>query len=219
MSDGPPPRWRGWRAVEPGTVTGSARTRDLQGREGAQSGQTVVVIGASSGIGLETARQARAAGATLIVTGRDPVRLPTLPVRIAPCAVTGGGPGYSPIADLDVDEALRVRDERLLGALRVARGCAGRILAGRSLTMVTGTHARRPGVGLCVAAHRGRSRARDRRQRGRRAVPMRENAIAAGFADTPLSARVLGGDLEFRGALPIHRVVGAADVAAVALIG
>jgi len=39
------------------------------------TGTTVVVIGGSSGIGLETARQARAAGAALIVTGRNQGRL------------------------------------------------------------------------------------------------------------------------------------------------
>ncbi len=38
-------------------------------------GQTVVVIGGSAGIGLETARRARAEGANVILTGRDPERL------------------------------------------------------------------------------------------------------------------------------------------------
>jgi len=38
-------------------------------------GQTVVVIGGSSGIGLETARRARAEGASVILTGRNPERL------------------------------------------------------------------------------------------------------------------------------------------------
>jgi FixJ family two-component response regulator len=38
-------------------------------------GQTVVVIGSSSGIGLETARRARAEGADVILTARDPDRL------------------------------------------------------------------------------------------------------------------------------------------------
>jgi len=37
--------------------------------------QTVVVIGASAGIGLETARQVRAAGARVILVGRNPERL------------------------------------------------------------------------------------------------------------------------------------------------
>ena len=38
-------------------------------------GQTVVVIGGSSGIGLETARLARAKGADIILTAREPDRL------------------------------------------------------------------------------------------------------------------------------------------------
>ena len=42
-------------------------------------GQTVVVIGGSSGIGLETARLARAKGADIILTARNPDRLHRAP--------------------------------------------------------------------------------------------------------------------------------------------
>ena len=38
-------------------------------------GQTVVLIGGSAGIGLETARLARAEGAEVVLTARDPERL------------------------------------------------------------------------------------------------------------------------------------------------
>ena len=38
-------------------------------------GQTVVLIGGSAGIGLETARLARAEGADVVLTGRDADRL------------------------------------------------------------------------------------------------------------------------------------------------
>ena len=38
-------------------------------------GQTVVVIGGSAGIGLETARQARAEGAEVVLTARNRERL------------------------------------------------------------------------------------------------------------------------------------------------
>ena len=44
-------------------------------REPELLGQTVVVIGGSAGIGLETARRASAEGASVILTGRDPERL------------------------------------------------------------------------------------------------------------------------------------------------
>ena len=51
---------------------------------------------------------------------------------------------------------------------------------------------------------------------------MRTNLIAAGFVDTPLSARLLGNDIEARRAelratLPIRRVVAPEDVAALAI--
>ena len=39
------------------------------------AGQTVVLIGGSAGIGLETARRARSEGADVVLVGRDPDRL------------------------------------------------------------------------------------------------------------------------------------------------
>ena len=44
-------------------------------REQGLQGQTIVVIGGSAGIGLETARRASAEGAKVILTGRNPERL------------------------------------------------------------------------------------------------------------------------------------------------
>jgi NAD(P)-dependent dehydrogenase (short-subunit alcohol dehydrogenase family) len=53
-------------------------------------------------------------------------------------------------------------------------------------------------------------------------APIRVNTIAAGFVDTPLSASLLGDELEarrteLRETLPIRRVVGPEDVAALAV--
>ena len=53
----------------------TAAVASVTEREPELLGQTVVVIGGSAGIGLETARRARAAGADVILTGRNPERL------------------------------------------------------------------------------------------------------------------------------------------------
>ena len=54
----------------------TSTTTPVPGQRGPElTGQTVVVIGGSAGIGLETARRARAEGADVILTGRDPDRL------------------------------------------------------------------------------------------------------------------------------------------------
>src|SRR5439155_23048518 len=58
-----------------GGIMSTATTASPMQREPELRGQTVVVIGGSAGIGLETARRSRAEGAKLILTGRNPERL------------------------------------------------------------------------------------------------------------------------------------------------
>src|SRR4029078_1525172 len=53
----------------------AATTSESVAREPRLLGQTVVVIGGSAGIGLETARLARSEGADVVLTGRSPERL------------------------------------------------------------------------------------------------------------------------------------------------
>ena len=116
-------------------------------------GQTVLVIGGSSGIGLETARLARGRGADIILTARDPDRLhraglelgasiaafdvtdfdrlerffDALPAPIDHLLVTGPGPCQPPLAGFDLDAARRHIDAHLLLPLQVARYAAIRL--------------------------------------------------------------------------------------------
>jgi NAD(P)-dependent dehydrogenase (short-subunit alcohol dehydrogenase family) len=212
------------------------------------SGQTVVVIGGSSGMGLETARQAHAAGADVILTGRDPDRLARAATDIGargtaafdatdPAAlsrffgdqsetidhvmVTGPGPYYAPLADLDLDRAHRNFDAHIWLPVAVAQHAVGRVRPGGTLLFIAGTSGAR-GAGLSLSAAVTAAQPALIANLAVEVAPIRVNLIAAGFVDTPLSASVLGAELDkrrdqLRATLPIGRVVEPADVAALAV--
>ena len=80
---------------------------------------------------------------------------------------------------------------------------------------------REPGRGPGTATGASGRRAREDRSQDERGTH-RVNLIAAGFVDTPLSARLLAGDLDARRAqlratLPVGRVIGPADIGALAV--
>jgi NAD(P)-dependent dehydrogenase (short-subunit alcohol dehydrogenase family) len=218
-------------------------------REPELSGQIVVVIGGSAGIGLETARRARAIGAGVILTGRNPERLEraaaelgavssaafdaadpaaldrffqNLPERIDHVMVTAGGPYYARLADLDRERAHRDFDEHLWLCIAVAQHAIVRVRPGGTLLFIGGTGGRRRGPGLSLIAAGTAALPALIANLALEVAPIRVNLIAAGFVDTPLSAALLGDDLDkrrdqLRATLPIGRVVGPADVAALAV--
>jgi NAD(P)-dependent dehydrogenase (short-subunit alcohol dehydrogenase family) len=227
----------------------TASTTSTMQRERELLGQTVVVIGGSAGIGLETARRARAEGADVILTGRNPDRLQhaadelgalssaafdaadpdrlarffgELPTPIDHVMVTAGRPYYAPLADFDFAEAHRDVDEHLWLMLHVAREAAGRVRPGGTLLFMGGTGGRRPAAGMTLIGALTAARPALIANLALELAPVRVNLIAAGFVDTPLSASLLGDQLEerrdqLRATLPIGRVVGPADVAALAV--
>ena len=218
-------------------------------REPELPGQTVVVIGGSGGIGLETARRARSEGADVILTGRNPDRLKRaaaelgalstaafdatdpaaldrffagLPGQIDHVMVTGPGPYYAPLADLDRERAHRDWDDHEWLAIAVAQHAVGRVRPGGTLLFMAGTGGRRPAPGQSLMSAASAALPALIGNLALEVAPIRVNLIAAGFVDTPLSASLLGDDLDkrreqLRATLPIGRVVGPADVAALAV--
>ena len=139
------------------------------------AGQTVVVIGGSAGIGLETARRARAEGADVILTGRNPERLKQaaaevdahrtaafdandsvslreffsdMPTPIDHVMVTAGGPRYGPLLEMDPDDVREALSGHVVLGLEVARNAAGNMRPGGTLILIGGTGGRRVGHGL-----------------------------------------------------------------------
>jgi NAD(P)-dependent dehydrogenase (short-subunit alcohol dehydrogenase family) len=148
-------------------------TATAASREPELLGQTVVVIGGSAGIGLETARRARAEGAKLILTSRNPERLEhaarelgalssaafdatdferlerffdELPTPIDHLMVTAGGPYYARLADIDFAQARHNVDAVFWLPLHIARRAVGKVRpqAGRSSSSAEQAVAGRP---------------------------------------------------------------------------
>jgi len=165
----------------------TATTTRAVAREPELLGQTVVVIGGSSGIGLETARRARAEGADVVLTARDAERLKhagaelrarttaafdahdavslerffkTLPRPVDHVMVTVGGPRYKPFLEMETEEARVALTEHMLLALTVARNAVGRVRPGGTLLFIGGTSGRRirPGLEIVSAVTRRNAR-------------------------------------------------------------
>jgi NAD(P)-dependent dehydrogenase (short-subunit alcohol dehydrogenase family) len=218
------------------------------GREPDLAGQTVAVIGGSSGIGLETARRARTEGADVILVGRDRDRLDRaaqelgaertaafdatdegalaaffrgLPGPIDHVMVTGGGPTYSPILEMDSAQVRQALTDHATLIVSVARNAVGKVRPGGTLLFMGAAGERvAPGIGAFAPAAAALPPLTA--TLALEIAPIRVNLIAAGFVDTPLSATLLGTDLdkrraELRSTLPIGRVVGPADIAALAV--
>ena len=213
------------------------------------SGQTVVLIGGSAGIGLETARRARAAGADVVVTGRDPHRLTAaacdvgaqrtaafdandegalddffegLPGTIDHILITAGGPRYTPLLEMTAADVRAALSSHVVLGLAVARCAMAKMRAGGSLTLMGGTGGRRIDHRLGIVPAATAALPAFTAALALEIAPVRVNLIAAGFVDTPLSASLLGDQLderrnELRATLPIGRVVGPEDVAALAV--
>jgi NAD(P)-dependent dehydrogenase (short-subunit alcohol dehydrogenase family) len=213
-------------------------------------GQTVVLIGGSTGIGLETARRARSEGADVILTGRDLERLEQaardvdarstaafdatdaaelkrffdgLPEPIDHVLVTGPGPSYAPLLEMDPDQMREALGGHVVLGLEVARNAAGRMRPGGTLIFMGGTGGRRISRELGIVSAATATLPPFTAALALELAPVRVNLIAAGFVDTPLSASYFSAEglearrEELRRTLPIGRVVGPADVAALAV--
>jgi NAD(P)-dependent dehydrogenase (short-subunit alcohol dehydrogenase family) len=187
--------------------------------------QTVVVIGGSAGIGLETARRARAAGADVILTGRNPDRLKDAASELGALStatfdandsaaleaffahlegpidhvmVTAGRPYYAPLAEMDFDEARHALQEHPMLMVGVARYASGKVRPGGALVFMGGTGARNPAAGVGLSSAMTAALPALTASLAVEIAPVRINLIAAGFVDTPLSASLLGDRLEER---------------------
>jgi NAD(P)-dependent dehydrogenase (short-subunit alcohol dehydrogenase family) len=213
------------------------------------AGQTVVVMGGTAGIGLETARLARAEGAEVILTARNRERLERVAGELGAqgsaafdvtdpealgrffdgldgpvdqVLVTGSGPYYAPLLEMDFGKVRADVDQHFLLPFHLARNAVGKVRPPGTLLFIGGTGGRKRGVGLSLIGALTAAMPALIANLAVEIAPIRVNLIAAGFVDTPLSAQLLGDQLEarreeLRRTLPIRRVVGPEDIALLAV--
>jgi len=188
------------------------------------AGQTVLVIGGSSGIGLETARRAHAEGAQVIITARDPERVQRagleLGARIAAfdatdfdrlanffvelrepldhVLVAGPGPHDVPSIEFDIEEARHDVEAHLLLPLQVAREGAARVRPNGSLLFTGCSDGRQSSVGPGFVSAITDALSAMTKRLAMELAPLRVNVIVAGFIATPSSEAMLGDRFDAR---------------------
>ncbi|MDX2014056.1 MAG: SDR family oxidoreductase [Myxococcaceae bacterium] len=180
--------------------------------------QRVVVVGGASGIGLAVAAAAAREGALVDVHDVDPAAVArvkdTLPrgrhrvVDILDEAavvnafdepgpldhvyVAAGFAGASSIVDGDLAAQWRIIDVRLKGSAHVVRAASKRMRPAGSFTLTGGVSTDRPAKGSWAINVSTAATEQLTRTLAVELAPLRFNAVAPGWTDTPMWDRVLG---------------------------
>ena len=173
---------------------------------------TVVILGGSSGMGLATAKAAKADGARVVIAGRsrerlqaaravlgDGVRTVALDVgdemgtralfsELGPVDhvfITAGAVLFDPKLAPDAASVRPALDTRFWGAFNAAKFAAANMSTGGSITFTSGTAAMRPIRGASVAGASCGAVEAFARSLAVDLAPIRVNTIQPGLIDTP----------------------------------
>ncbi|GLQ53979.1 SDR family oxidoreductase [Devosia nitrariae] len=212
-------------------------------------GQKVVVVGGSSGIGLGVAAAALKSGADVVIIGRSPGKLQAAEQALAAegrvraiagdmtqeaeialvfneigafdhlVSTAGPPPPGDPIDETEMDAVRRFIDNKLVGAVMLAKHAVRTLRTGGSMTFTSGINKDRPPVpgGAVVSAIAG-SFSYFATALSLELAPTRVNVISPGWVDTPLFDELVGeaksGYFEDMAArLPAGKIATPADIA------
>ncbi|BCJ29973.1 SDR family oxidoreductase [Actinocatenispora sera] len=170
------------------------------------AGTTVLVAGGSSGIGLATARAARAAGAEVTVTGRNESRLraagdgiawriadlhdhdtiaAAMPERLDHLVLAAGdAAGIGPVAGLDLASVRSGLDTKVIGFLGAIQAALPALRPGGSITLVGAASARNAAPGAVGLAMINGAVEAGVASLAAELAPVRVNAVSPGVVDT-----------------------------------
>lgn len=209
----------------------------------------VVIVGGSSGIGLGVAQAVVAADAHVVIVGRSAAKLElaqrTLDAgsRVSAIAAdmtneqdvaltfsdvgsfdhlvstAGTPPPGDPIGDTDMEVVRGFVDNKLVGAVLLAKHAVRTLKVGGSMTFTSGINKDRPPVpgGAVVSAVAG-SFSYFARALALELAPMRVNVVSPGWVDTPMWGELVGEAksaffAEMAPRLPSRKIATPADVA------
>lgn len=173
--------------------------------------RNMVIIGGSSGIGFATAKLAQAHGATVTITGRNPAKLERAAKELGDVqkaivnvaneveiqqlmaqfdhidhlVVLGASLTSGKVIDTALEELGRPIYERIWGAIYAVRYAVPKMSDG-SITLTSGLFSTRPIAGMAIVAAAVGGIEAMSRALALELAPIRVNAIAPGYIDTPL---------------------------------
>jgi NAD(P)-dependent dehydrogenase (short-subunit alcohol dehydrogenase family) len=175
------------------------------------TGQKVVVVGGSSGIGLATAQLAKREGAEVIIASRNAERLNSVAGDLGATAIAADVTSDKSIEDLfkacgpvdhvvvtaaqlktgpfrtvAMEDVRATMEGKFWGAWRVAR--AAEIRPGGSLTLVSGFLSLRPRPNSAIVGAANGAIESLARSLALELAPVRVNAVSPGIIDTPIRA-------------------------------
>jgi len=162
-------------------------TVTLAGRTPEKLAHAAGVLGAAPG----DAARVRTAVADISREG-DVARLFAAGGPVDHVVVTAVSAYYQPVAQLELPEARRAIDSKLIGPLLVAKHASGRLREGGSITFTAGINAHRPAAGGAVLAAANGALEALGRALAVEMAPVRVNVVAPGWVDTPVWEVVAG---------------------------
>lgn len=180
------------------------------------TGNTIIIVGGSSGMGLGVAQAALAKGAEVIIVGRSPERLTQATrnlagaehVRSIAADVTNedevrrlfetagnfdhlfvsaaSNLAYQPIRDFDLEAARKTIDAKLVAALLLAKYAARQISEHGSITFTAGIAAERPMPTAALVAAVNGGLFSFAYALAMGLAPVRVNTLSPGWIDTPI---------------------------------